>query len=492
MSGIASHPSAKVFDCGSHALLFLRDRLELRLVPAAQAAGLQQALGLLEEPAQSLGDTIAGRAVLMDRLRQSADNVFQPTSSADVLPQEAKGGGVPRPSIDRLTLTVSNVCNLGCSYCYAAKGTYYNRNGLMMTPETVFAALNQAARAYSRIEHINFFGGEPTLNAEVIKIACDYTEFLFRNGRLTHLPSFGITTNGHALSESVLRLLQDYRFSVTLSLDGPREIHDAARPTKGGLGSYDSVAKTARQLIACGLEIEFECTYSQHHLKRDITIVDLMDFFHAEFGCRTLHCQVVSAAPGSPEFIPLDTSLRLQLQAIDASLDNLAKGTPNAVSIAARMLHSLSSRAPIWNYCPAGRKEVTVNADGDVYACFMLMEQPSYSYGSVLVETSNKKRVTSPPRSSQREHIDSLLQQQDKYGNAACRACWAQPLCHGCLGEDFARSDGRGVVRSAVSGESEFCDYKRSLIEGFLRAVGRTTMKTPLDRVDGSTALESS
>ena len=60
----------------------------------------------------------------------------------------------------------------------------------MMTPETVFAALNQASRAYSRIEHINFFGGEPTLNPEIIKIACDYTMFLFRNGSLTHLPSF--------------------------------------------------------------------------------------------------------------------------------------------------------------------------------------------------------------------------------------------------------------------------------------------------------------
>ena len=176
----------------------------------------------------------------------------------------------------------------------------------MMTPETVFAALNQASRAYSRIEHINFFGGEPTLNPEIIKIACDYTMFLFRNGSLTHLPSFGMTTNGHALNEATLRLLQDYQFSVTLSLDGPREIHDEARPTKGGHGSYDSVAATARKLIACGLEIEFECTYSQHHLNRGMTIVDLMNFFHAEFGCRTLHCQVVSAAPDSPEFIPLD------------------------------------------------------------------------------------------------------------------------------------------------------------------------------------------
>jgi len=477
MSGVASHPSAKVFDCGSHSLLFLRDRLELRFVPAAQAASLQQSLGLLNEPAEPLGDCITGGPEPTNPPGRNADTVFPRALPPDALPQSAKSGGAPGATIDRLTLTVSNVCNLGCSYCYAAKGTYYNKNGLMMTPETVFAALNQAARAYSRIEHINFFGGEPTLNTEVIKIACDYTEFLFRNGTLTHLPSFGITTNGTTLSESVLRLLQDYRFSVTLSLDGPREVHDAARPTKGGLGSYDTVAQTARQLIACGLEIEFECTYSQHHLKRDITIVDLMDFFHAEFGCRTLHCQVVSAAPGSPEFIPLEASLRLQLQAIDASLDNLAKGTPNVVSIAARMLHSLSSHAPIWNYCPAGRKEVTVNADGDVYACFMLMERPSYSYGSVLTETSNK-RVTSPPRGSQREHIDSLLQQQDKYANAACMACWAQPLCHGCLGEDFARSDGRGVARSAIPGESEFCDYKRSLIEGFLRAVGRTTMKT--------------
>ena len=95
-----------------------------------------------------------------------------------------------------------------------------------------------------------------------------------------------------------------------------------------------------------------------------------------------------------------------------------------------------------------------MNADGDVYACFMLMEQRSYSYGSVLAQRASKS-VASSSHGSRREHIENLLQQQDKYTNAACRVCWAQPLCHGCLGEDFARSDGLGVVRSAISGE--FC-----------------------------------
>jgi uncharacterized protein len=292
------------------------------------------------------------------------------------------------------------------------------------------------------------------------------------------MPTFGITTNGYSLGDRMLEVMVGYGFTVTLSLDGPREVHDAKRPTKSGKGSYESVAATARELLAKGLDVEFECTYSNEHIRQGLTIVDLMNFFHEEFGCRTLHCQIVSAPPDSPEFIPLETCLRLQGEAIEASLLNLAQGTPKAVSIAVRMLNSLTYRTPIWNYCPAGRKEVTVNADGDVYSCFMLMESPDYSYGSVNPKPgAGEGNAVLPSRGGGKHVIDRLLEAQDKYSNPACRRCWAQPLCHGCLGEDFARTGGT-IVRSEVPGVSDFCDYKRGLVERFFLSVEKSYAAT--------------
>ena len=79
MPEAASHPSAKVFDCGSHSLLFLRDQLELRLLPADQVNALQQALRLYEEPVQLPDVGVSGRTVLVSRLRHSVrDEVLDP------------------------------------------------------------------------------------------------------------------------------------------------------------------------------------------------------------------------------------------------------------------------------------------------------------------------------------------------------------------------------------------------------------------------------
>jgi uncharacterized protein len=306
-------------------------------------------------------------------------------------------------------------------------------------------------------------------------MVCEYVLFLHRKEVLRELPTFGITTNGYALSRRALELLQKYAFSVTLSLDGPKAIHDKKRPTKSGKGSYDSAAKNIRTLVDGGLDIEFECTYTPDHLKCGLDIVQLMDFFYEEFACHTLHCPIVSAAPGSEEYLPPDVCLSLRGDAIEYSLENLARGIPKTLSTAVRFLESVTTRRPIWHYCPAGKSEITVNADGEIYACFMLMQTPAYSFGSVNSQSPNLE----PPSpfsilasSDDKVSIERMISSADKYANTACGRCWAQPLCHGCQGEDFERL-GAVIQRSEIQGVSEFCDYKRALVERFLQVVAR-------------------
>ncbi|BBO18078.1 sulfatase maturation enzyme AslB [Candidatus Brocadia pituitae] len=403
----------------------------------------------------------------------------------------------PHPVLDRLTLSISNVCNLGCSYCYASMGTYYNMNGLMMTKETALNAINWAVRVYSRIEHINFFGGEPTLNRDIIEVVCEYVRYLHTQGILAYVPSFGITTNGYAIDDRMLEILTGYGFTVTLSLDGPKKIHDLKRPTKSGKGSYEAVMHNAKRFLDRGLNVEFECTYTADHLRLGFEITSLMDFFHDEFGCRILHCPVVSASPDNPEFIPFDVCSRLQGDAIEYSILNLVRGIPKAVSIAVRILNSLIDKIPIWNYCPAGQSEITVNADGNVYACFMLMQCDAYSFGNV-----NGSQIEPKPKiplnildqvssvGKEKEKIKRFIADADKYANESCQKCWAQLLCYGCLGEDFERYKGC-VIRSEIPGASASCDYMRSLVERFLRSIASAyrisleqSSNTPLPRQD--------
>lgn len=383
----------------------------------------------------------------------------------------------PRPVLDRLSLTISNICNLSCSYCYASFGNYYNVNGLMMTRKTALNALTWASRVYSRIEHINFFGGEPTLNPEIIEIVCEYARYLHTQGILSHLPSFGITTNGYVINDRMLDILTGYGFSVTLSLDGPKEIHDLNRPTKTGKGSFEAVVYNAKRLLDHGLNVEFECTYTADHLRLGFKITSLMDFFYDKFSCRTLHCPIVSATPDSHEYIPPDACLKLQGDAIEYSILNLVRGTSKTVSSAVRILNSFIRKIPIWNYCPAGRSEITVNADGNVFACFMLMQCDAYCFGNVngqQIEPKTKIPFNTFGQMSgigtKKELIESFIAETNKNTNKACQKCWAQLICHGCLGEDFDRHNGN-INRSEIPGVSAFCDYKRGLVERFLRSI---------------------
>lgn len=87
--------------------------------------------------------------------------------------------------------------------------------------------------------HLGFYGGEPLLEIELIKKCVDYIQKNVEGKRIT----FGITTNGTLLTGEVLQFLYDNDFSITISLDGPKEDHDACRKFANGKGSFDIVVK---------------------------------------------------------------------------------------------------------------------------------------------------------------------------------------------------------------------------------------------------------
>lgn len=376
-----------------------------------------------------------------------------------------------RPGLDRLTLVISNTCNLACAYCYAHGGSYYGPNGSLMTKETALNAINYAMHRYSSIHHISFFGGEPTLNPQIVKLVCEYVFYLHSKNLLSQVPTFGITTNGYLLSEAMRDILLKYGVSVTISIDGPRDIHDLKRPTKGGKGSYEHVIGNVRRLVQEGLDVSFECTYTADHVRAGIHITSLMDFFYQEFQCSVLHCPIVAVSPDNPDFIPLDVCLQMQGDAIEYSLRNLSRNIPKTISTAGRMLHAMVTKRPIIHYCPAGHTQLTVNVDGKIYACFMLMRDSACSFGNVNQASPAPKTVSSTRVG--RSEIEGLVADANKYQTKGCRECWALPLCHGCLGEDMERFEGT-FLRSHVSSQSSLCDFKRAMVDRFLRSVVQT------------------
>ena len=142
--------------------------------------------------------------------------------------------------VKALCLHIAHDCNLACKYCFAEEGEYHGRRALMSfevgKKAIDFLLANSGNR---RNLEVDFFGGEPLMNWNVVKQIVEYgrskeTEFdkKFR---------FTLTTNGMLLNDEVMEFANREMSNVVLSLDGRKEVNDAMRPTRGGKGSYDVI-----------------------------------------------------------------------------------------------------------------------------------------------------------------------------------------------------------------------------------------------------------
>ena len=325
--------TTKAIECGDLTVVFDRDNMTLGLLPSE----------LYRICASNRSDHVTGAAKAPLTLEKTQGTPRDAAADHSI----SFTNGILNPgqssALHRLTLNVSNTCNMACKYCYADAGTYYTP-GMLMDKYTALNAINSMSRIASGIEHLNFFGGEPTLNESIIEMVCEYSFYLHARGILPYLPRFGLTTNGKFLSSRMLRILRTHEFGVTISLDGPREIHDRLRVGKDDSGTYDAILENARAIIDLGIVPEFECTYTGEHLKSGIDLTTLMDFFYDTFGCRTLHCPMVMANLNTPWFLPLEAATALYADAIRYSVRNLAHGIPKSISVATRFLQSWNER----------------------------------------------------------------------------------------------------------------------------------------------------
>ena len=148
--------------------------------------------------------------------------------------------------VKALCLHIAHDCNLACKYCFAEEGEYHGRRALMSFEVGKKALDFLVANSGKRINlEVDFFGGEPLLNWQVVKDLVAY-------GRSLEEPfhkkfRFTLTTNGVLLNDEILEFCNREMANIVLSIDGRKEIHDLMRPFRGGQGSYDMVVPKFKQ-----------------------------------------------------------------------------------------------------------------------------------------------------------------------------------------------------------------------------------------------------
>lgn len=161
------------------------------------------------------------------------------------------------PKARSFVLKIASRCNLNCSYCYVynKEDTTWRERPKFMAPGTVQAILGRISSYAEKVGlsavTITFHGGEPTLyGAERFSRLCDDIRIALPN---THV-NFSMQTNGTLINERWASVLAEQRVSVGVSIDGPRDVHDANRVDHLGKGSYDRLIKGITSLKAVGIE----------------------------------------------------------------------------------------------------------------------------------------------------------------------------------------------------------------------------------------------
>jgi len=151
--------------------------------------------------------------------------------------------------IEKITLQVTQGCNLRCKYCVYSENvnvqqrSHSNRRMSWETAKNGIDFLWEHSVDSPRV-NIGFYGGEPLLEFSLIKCATEYAKKIFRGKKL----SFSITTNGTLLTDEIIDFLVREEVWLTISLDGPQEIHDRNRVFSSGEGSFSTIMKNIKRI----------------------------------------------------------------------------------------------------------------------------------------------------------------------------------------------------------------------------------------------------
>jgi uncharacterized protein len=351
------------------------------------------------------------------------------------------------PPLRALSLAIAQKCNLGCTYCYAQQGEFGGAAKNMELAEALRAVdlLVANAEPGARL-NLAFLGGEPLVNRKVLRAATGHALELAR-GRDAKI-TFSITTNGTLLTEDDGRFFEAHGFAVTVSLDGPREVHDAQRPFKGGAGSYDAVMKRVAPLLKMQRNMQVSARVTVTPL--NLSLRRTLDSFIAAGFHSVGFSPMLSSPAAAGEMQPGDLELMLG-EMIDCGreYERASRGGrrypfANMVN-AMREIHRGTHRP---YPCGAGAGYLGVSAEGDLAACHRFVGDEEGAMGSLDDGVDISRQA-------------DWLATRHVHRQEPCRSCWARYLCGG------------GCHHEVIGRGRPACDYIRGWLHYCLEAYSR-------------------
>ena len=328
------------------------------------------------------------------------------------------------PAFNLMAKPGGSRCNLSCQYCfYLGKGELYPKSQFRMSDEVLEEYIRQTIEAHC-IPEVTFAwqGGEPTiLGIDFFKKALDLQKKYCRPGMVIHNT---IQTNGTLLDDEWCEFFRKNRFLVGISIDGPRELHDACRTDKAGKGSFDRVMKGIACLKKHKVDFNILCTVNAVNGDHP---VEVYRFFRDEIKAQFIQfIPVVERDRKSGTVTPLSVGPEQYGKFLIGVFDEWVKhdvGTIYVQHFDTALANWYGEPHGICVFSPACGSAMVIEHNGDIYSCDHFVDK-DHLLGNILAvpltELVNSER--------QRQFGRNKKEKLPKY----CREC---PVLFACRGE---------------------------------------------------------
>lgn len=319
--------------------------------------------------------------------------------------------------IKAMCLHIAHDCNLRCKYCFASTGDF-GKGRKLMPFETGKAAIDfllEKSVGRENLE-VDFFGGEPLMNFEVVKQIVEYARRKEKEYGKNF--SFTITTNGMLLNDENIDYINKEMKNVVLSIDGRREVNDRMRVRVDGSGCYDKIVPNFKKLVEKRGDKEYYVrgTYTKYNL--DFS-EDVMHLYEAGFD--EISVEPVIEDP-EKEYALTEEDLVQIYQEYDKLADRISEVKKQGKHI--NFFHFMIDldQGPCvvkrLRGCGSGNEYVSITPDGDIYPCHQFVGHDEYKMGNLEEGTF-------------REDIKKEFAGCHVYSKPSCGDCWAKFYCSG-------------------------------------------------------------
>ena len=319
--------------------------------------------------------------------------------------------------VKALCLHIAHDCNLACRYCFAGEGEYKGDRSLMSLEVGKKALDFLVANSGNRRNlEVDFFGGEPLMNFDVVKELVAYGRELEK----THDKHFRftLTTNGVLLRDDVIEFANKEMDNIVLSIDGRKEVHDHMRPFKNGKGSYDFILDKFKKVAESRNQQKYYVRGTFTHYNLDF-VKDVLSL--ADEGFEQISVEPVVAGPEEPYAIREE-----DIPQICEGYDELAKEMLKRKKEGRgfnffHYMIDLSGGPCVYKRlsgCGSGTEYLAVTPWGDLYPCHQFVGEEEFCLGNVddgIVNTEMR----------------DTFKLCNVYAKEECRNCFAKFYCSG-------------------------------------------------------------